>query len=76
MNMALDFNHGKKLCFMIKLVTIDDLKPGDILSGPVMNNFGQIMIPAGAVLKENHIRLLKSWETNLNNRDKDWDWRL
>lgn len=44
---------------MIK--NINDLKIGDILKEPVINNYGQILIAAGKAIEEKHLRLLKIW---------------
>ncbi len=46
---------------MAKEVFIDDVDEGMQLAQPVINTFGQVLIPAGAVLKNNHITLLKTW---------------
>jgi hypothetical protein len=41
--------------------TIEEIEPGLLLAEPVVNNFGQTMIPVGAELQEKHLRLLKTW---------------
>lgn len=42
-------------------VPIDEIKEGMVLAGPVVNSFGQTLIPAGATLKPSHSNLLKTW---------------
>lgn len=39
----------------------EDIKPGMVISKPVTNAQGGILIPKGAALAESHIRLLKVW---------------
>lgn len=40
---------------------VDDLKPGMILKAPVCNLDRQLLLGAGAVIGERHIRLFQSW---------------
>lgn len=40
---------------------VDDLKPGMILQAPVCNLDRQLLLGAGAVIGERHIRLFQSW---------------
>jgi hypothetical protein len=44
-----------------KIVHIDSIEEGSILGEPVMNNYGQILIPAGATISSKHVMLLKTW---------------
>lgn len=46
---------------MAKIILIDDVQEGQVLAEPVSNSFGQQLLPAGAVLEERHIHLLKRW---------------
>ena len=46
---------------MPKSITIEDITEGMIAAEPVINNYRQTLIPAGALLKEAHIKLLKTW---------------
>lgn len=46
---------------MPNLITIDKIKEGMILVEPIVNSFGQTLINSGVELKENHIRVLKTW---------------
>lgn len=41
--------------------TIDELEQGLKIAEPVMNNFGQILIPAGVIVTDRHIKVLKTW---------------
>lgn len=59
---------------MSSIITIDEIQEGMIISDPVMNNFGLTLIPAGTVLKENHKRLLKTWNIRaVTIKDEDND---
>ncbi len=42
-------------------VNIDELEPGMVLSAPVKNRDGQVMLGQGAVLTDRHLRLFKIW---------------
>jgi RNase H-fold protein (predicted Holliday junction resolvase) len=42
-------------------IDINILKAGDIISEPVINNFGQTLIPANTEISARHINLLKMW---------------
>ncbi|MBM2817206.1 MAG: hypothetical protein HW421_3968 [Ignavibacteria bacterium] len=46
---------------MGQVVAIDDIEDGMILSEPVINSFGQTLIPSGATLAVRHINMLKTW---------------
>lgn len=46
---------------MGKIVSVDDLEDGMILEENVSNNFGQVLIGAGAELNANKIKALKTW---------------
>lgn len=46
---------------MSQYVIIDNIEDGMILAEPVLNKFGQTLMPASAVLYEKHKRLLKTW---------------
>lgn len=46
---------------MSKTINIDELEDGMILAQPVTNNFGQKLVPAGAIIKESHKKILKTW---------------
>jgi len=46
---------------MSKIVMIDKLEPGMILSEPVYNNSGQVLIGAEAELNHKTIKVLKTW---------------
>ena len=46
---------------MAQSIVIEDIKDGDILAEPVLNNYGQTLIPSGATLKQSHVNLLRTW---------------
>ncbi len=46
---------------MPKYVTIDEIEVGMIVSEAVVNNFGQTLVPVGTEIKENHAKVLKTW---------------
>ena len=46
---------------MGRILDITSITEGDVLSEPVLNNFGQVLVPSGAKLSERHINLLKTW---------------
>ncbi len=46
---------------MSKLVNIKDFSEGLELSDPIKNKFGQVLLCAGTIIDEKHIKLLKIW---------------
>ncbi len=46
---------------MASLVSIDELEEGMILAEPIINNFGQTLLPAGIKLNNKHQIILKTW---------------
>jgi hypothetical protein len=40
---------------------IEEAEPGLRVTSPVINEKGQLLLPAGTVLSDRHLRLLKSW---------------
>jgi len=42
-------------------VSIEEIEEGLILSQPVINNYGQMLLPSGATISLRHINLLKTW---------------
>ena len=46
---------------MGKMVTRDALSAGMILEQPVINKFGQTLLPAGVEVTDHKIELLKTW---------------
>jgi hypothetical protein len=46
---------------MAKIINIESIEDGMLLSEPIINKFGQSLLPAGATLKTSHIRLFKTW---------------
>ncbi len=49
---------------MGKVIVIDKAEQGMILDEPILNNFGQTLLPSGIELSQNHINMLKAWNIN------------
>jgi hypothetical protein len=45
----------------MKKVALSELNEGDQIAEPVINNFGQTLIPANTVITVRYINLLKMW---------------
>lgn len=56
---------------MSKLMDIKKLEEGMVLAEPVINKHGQVLLPAGAVLKNNHKRILATWNIKFVNIKED-----
>jgi len=55
---------------MAKKINLEDIKIGMIIEDPVVNNFGQTLLPSGLSLSPNHVKLLKAWKVeNITIRD-------
>lgn len=52
---------------MGQMINTDELKEGSILGEPVLNNFGQVLVPHGAVITERHKNLFKTWNIRVVN---------
>lgn len=50
---------------MSKNVAVDNLIDGMILAEPLTNSFGQTLMPAGTIIKSNHIKILKTWNIRI-----------
>jgi hypothetical protein len=46
---------------MYKLININDVNEGMELAEPIFNSQGQILLPAGITLNNNHLKILRSW---------------
>ncbi|TAL66793.1 MAG: hypothetical protein EPN82_16870 [Bacteroidetes bacterium] len=46
---------------MAEVVAANNIKIGMVVSEPVVNSFGQILISSGVEISEQHIKLLKMW---------------
>lgn len=46
---------------MPKYVHVKEIEDGMVLAHPLINNFGQILLPEGARIHSGHKRLLKIW---------------
>ncbi|MCZ6674925.1 MAG: hypothetical protein O7C75_18500 [Verrucomicrobia bacterium] len=42
-------------------INIDEIDEGQILLQPIINNYGQMIMPAGTVISFKHINILKTW---------------
>ncbi|KAF0152287.1 MAG: hypothetical protein FD143_1209 [Ignavibacteria bacterium] len=45
----------------VKTIDVSEITVGMELAEPIKNMHGQMLIPEGTTLAENHIRLLKTW---------------
>lgn len=46
---------------MVKVVKTSEIKKGMISAEPITNSFGQVLLPEGIELRENHVKVLVSW---------------
>lgn len=46
---------------MALIKSISELEEGMVTAEPIVNNFGQTLLPAGIELKTKHIELLRMW---------------
>ncbi len=46
---------------MASLVSLEELQEGMVLAEPVINNFGQTLLPSGIKLNSKHKVILKTW---------------
>lgn len=46
---------------MAKGINCDDIQEGMILAQPILNKFGQVLLPANVELQKKHSHLLKTW---------------
>lgn len=46
---------------MAKTINCDDIEEGMILAQPILNKFGQVLLPANVELQKKHSHLLKTW---------------
>ncbi len=46
---------------MSKSINIADFQDGLELSDPIKNKFGQVLLSAGTIIEEKHVKLLKTW---------------
>lgn len=61
---------------MAEQVTIDNIQDGMVLSEPVLNKHGQVLIGKDIKLENKHIRILKSWNVQfvyIKNNEKKAD---
>ncbi|MBN8574867.1 MAG: hypothetical protein J0M05_13210 [Candidatus Kapabacteria bacterium] len=49
---------------MAKVISCDEIEQGMILAQPILNKFGQILLPANVELQKKHSQLLKTWGIN------------
>lgn len=52
---------------------IDKVKVGDKITEPVINSFGQTIVPARTVLNNKHIKLFKMWNIKSVTIEQDGD---
>ena len=46
---------------MAQFVLIKDIEDGQVLAEAVINNYAQVLLPAGAILTSKHKNLFKTW---------------
>ncbi|MBM2813582.1 MAG: hypothetical protein HW421_344 [Ignavibacteria bacterium] len=46
---------------MSKVISTEDIQDGMVLAEPLINNFGQTLLPAGITLGTKHVKTLKTW---------------
>ncbi|HRK59924.1 MAG TPA: hypothetical protein PLI74_09795 [Candidatus Kapabacteria bacterium] len=46
---------------MARVISCDEIEQGMILAQPILNKFGQILLPANVELQKKHSQLLKTW---------------
>ncbi|MFW5701735.1 MAG: hypothetical protein ACOCX7_02180 [Bacteroidota bacterium] len=46
---------------MAEIVQIDQIEEGMVLAEPIVNNFGQTLLPADIELSSKHVNILKTW---------------
>ena len=46
---------------MANTILVEKIEEGMIIAEPILNKFGQTLIPSGAVLTDNHKVILKTW---------------
>ncbi len=57
---------------MSKIVSIDQIEEGMINLDPVVNKFGQTLLPSGVKLTSSHVMILKTWNIrSLTVRDEN-----
>lgn len=56
---------------MPRTVNFDKIEEGMTLAEPIVNNFGQTLLPAGVKLSKNHMRILKTWNIRIINVQSD-----
>lgn len=50
-----------------RIIPIEKIEDGMILADPILNQFSQILIPAGTVLSDFHKKILIRWNINFVN---------
>lgn len=51
----------KKMGMILQLSELKAVEPGLILAEPVLNQFGQTLLPRGVELQPRHLKVLKTW---------------
>jgi hypothetical protein len=46
---------------MSEIVQLEDIEDGMVLAEPIVNNFGQTLLPADIELAQKHVNILKTW---------------
>lgn len=59
-----------------RIIPIEKIEDGMILANPILNQFSQILIPAGTVLSDFHKKILMRWNisfVNIYSSEDDFD---
>ena len=46
---------------MPRKIGLAHIEEGSVLAEPVINTYGQVLLPAGLTLEQKHVRVLKTW---------------
>lgn len=46
---------------MPTVVHLEEIAPGQVLSAPILNRYGQTLLAAGIVIEEKHLLMFKTW---------------
>jgi|WetSurMetagenome_2_1015567.scaffolds.fasta_scaffold305742_2 hypothetical protein len=52
---------GRKMGMVLQLKELKAVEPGLFLAEPVLNQFGQTLLPQGVELQARHLKVLKTW---------------
>ena len=50
---------------MSRFINIEDLEEEMALAEPIVNNFGQVLLPSGVIIKDSHKKILRTWNIRI-----------